>query len=639
AVNPVTNKIYVTNSGSGTMTVIDGATNAATTIGTGGFPAAVAVNPATNRIYVAHPGNNNVAVIEGTTNAIVTMVNTGTQPTAIAINPVTNKIYVANFASNNVTVIDGATNMTRTVNAGSSPRAIAVNPVTNRIYVSNAASNNVTVMDENANSTSTVSAGTFPAGIAVNILTNIIYVANVGSNNVTVIDGATNATTTVGVGFGPGSVAVNALTNKIYVTNGNSNTMTVIAGATNATASVNTGTGPITVALNLATNKIYVANFSSNDVTVIDGTTNSTSKVGIGGTPRDMAVNPVSGKIYVANSNTNNVTVITEQQVQPIPLTTAITPLPGDTSFLPNPQKFQLTTASAYQPFAPTVRSVYFQIDTWQGPWLKASGAAPHFTAIAPPLLAGLHTLYVYATDVQFADSIQTGFESSPIPGAISAYTFLVAPAPTITSLSLTSGANPSSQGQALTFQATVTAKSAIPNAGDVQFMDGNTNLGPPAPLDGGGVATMVWSLLPVGVHNITAVYQGAADFLPSTSPTWTQVVMNAGGAGSSSSTTQLSAGPSQTFFRQQATFSVQGFVPAPGPGSIPPAGGRVILLDENRQLGPVLFFGVSGVAGYTTPLSVGTHKIQAVFLGSGSVNGSVSSVVTINTSPRPKPR
>jgi hypothetical protein len=188
-----------------------------------------------------------------------------------------------------------------------------------------------------------------------------------------------------------------------------------------------------------------------------------------------------------------------------------------------------------------------------------------------------------------------------------------------------------------LTFQATVTAKGAIPNAGSVQFMDGNSNLGPPAPLNGSGVATIVWSLLPAGVHNIIAVYQGAADFQPSTSPAWAQVVMNAGGA--SSSTTQLNAGPTPTFFRQKATFFVQGFIPAPVPGNTPPAGGSVVLLDGNRQLGPVLIFSAFGVATYSTPLPIGTHNIQAVFLGGGNVNGSVSSVVTINTSPRPKPR
>ena len=58
AVNPVTNKIYVANYGSDNVTVIDGATNATTTVTAWTTPSAVAVNPVTNKIYVANGGSN-----------------------------------------------------------------------------------------------------------------------------------------------------------------------------------------------------------------------------------------------------------------------------------------------------------------------------------------------------------------------------------------------------------------------------------------------------------------------------------------------------------------------------------------------------------------------------------------------------
>ena len=74
----------------------------------------MAVNPVTNKIYVANTDSNNVTVIDGATNATTT-VAAGAHPCAVAVNPVTNKIYVANHGSNNVTVIDGATNDTTTV--------------------------------------------------------------------------------------------------------------------------------------------------------------------------------------------------------------------------------------------------------------------------------------------------------------------------------------------------------------------------------------------------------------------------------------------------------------------------------------------------------------------------------------------
>ncbi|HEX9116280.1 MAG TPA: hypothetical protein VGA61_09450 [Anaerolineae bacterium] len=68
-------------------------------------PAAVAVNPVTNKIYVANAISNDITVIDGATNATTTLA-AGSQPMAVAVNPVTNKIHIANSISNNVTVIE-----------------------------------------------------------------------------------------------------------------------------------------------------------------------------------------------------------------------------------------------------------------------------------------------------------------------------------------------------------------------------------------------------------------------------------------------------------------------------------------------------------------------------------------------------
>src|SRR5207253_1569837 len=75
-------------------------------VGTGAFQ--VAVNPVTNKIYVVNRDSNSVTVIDGATNSNdTTTVTAGIAPIAIAVNPVTNKIYVANSGSSNVTVVDG----------------------------------------------------------------------------------------------------------------------------------------------------------------------------------------------------------------------------------------------------------------------------------------------------------------------------------------------------------------------------------------------------------------------------------------------------------------------------------------------------------------------------------------------------
>jgi len=319
AADPLTNQIYVANKGSGTVTVIDGATNATTTVTVGNGPDAIVVNAATNQIYVANNDGGTVTVIDGATNATST-VAVGTNPDSITVNSVTDKIYVANEGSGTVTVIDGATNATSTVTVGTDPDAIAVNPVTNQIYVVNSdnvvgGSGTVTVIDGATNAASTVRLGGSPVAIAVNPVTNQIYVANTGGT-VTVINGATNATSKVNVGTEPVAIAVNPVTNQIYVgNNGNGisgGTVTVIDGATNAITTVNTPTiAPYAVAVNPVTNQIYVGNDGdTNTVVVIDGATNATSTVSAGTDPTAIAVNPVTNQAYAVNQGDRTVTVI-----------------------------------------------------------------------------------------------------------------------------------------------------------------------------------------------------------------------------------------------------------------------------------------------------------------------------------------
>jgi YVTN family beta-propeller protein len=101
-----------------------------------GFPVQVAVNPVTNRIYVSNQNSSSVTVIDGATNQTTT-VPVGVGPGGLAVNSVANKIYVVNAIDNTATVIDGDTTNTTTVPVGPLPLSAAVNQVTNQIYVAN----------------------------------------------------------------------------------------------------------------------------------------------------------------------------------------------------------------------------------------------------------------------------------------------------------------------------------------------------------------------------------------------------------------------------------------------------------------------------------------------------------------------
>jgi YVTN family beta-propeller protein len=101
-------------------------------------PIFIAVNPTTNRIYVTNSASNIVSVVDGLTNTIEANVTLGSYPYGIAVNPETNLIYVATPRSNMTYVIDGATNHivdTLTIPKEFFPYFISVNPNINRFYV------------------------------------------------------------------------------------------------------------------------------------------------------------------------------------------------------------------------------------------------------------------------------------------------------------------------------------------------------------------------------------------------------------------------------------------------------------------------------------------------------------------------
>src|SRR5712691_2309621 len=75
-----------------------------------GLANGVGVNPLTNRIYVSNNFDNTVSVIDGVANAMIATIPVGTQPGGVGVNPATNRIYVANFGNNTVSAIDTATN-------------------------------------------------------------------------------------------------------------------------------------------------------------------------------------------------------------------------------------------------------------------------------------------------------------------------------------------------------------------------------------------------------------------------------------------------------------------------------------------------------------------------------------------------
>lgn len=188
------------------------------------------------------------------------------------------------------------------------------------------------------------------------------------------------------------------------------------------------------------------------------------------------------------------------------------------------------------------------------------------------------------------------------------------------TSVTLSATPNPSTFSNAVTFsaQVAITSGSGTPT-GTVTFFDGANPIASNVKMSTSGLATYSDSSLSVGVHSITATYNGDTNDSTSTStPALSQIVNEATATALASSGTPSALGASVTF---TATVNSLG-------GGVTPTG-TVTFFDGANPLQTIALSG--STASYSTSsLADGVHSITAVYNGDAAayVLGSTSGVL-----------
>jgi YVTN family beta-propeller protein len=241
--NPNNNHVYVANTFSDTVSVIDTLrnNNIISNIAVGHFPgnssSGIAYNSNNDNIHVANIGSDSVSEIDGSTNAVTSTIKQLFNPAGIAYDPVNGYVYVANKESNTVSVIDTLENnkVIATIPVGTSPSAIIFDSDNGHVYVANTGSDNsrdtISVIDTSINRViATIPVSNGPNGITLDSSSGKIYVSNTFSNNISVIDDSKNKViTTIPVGINPYGIVYNPSNHHIYVANHGSNTISVIS--------------------------------------------------------------------------------------------------------------------------------------------------------------------------------------------------------------------------------------------------------------------------------------------------------------------------------------------------------------------------------------------------------------------------
>jgi gliding motility-associated-like protein len=271
---------YITNSGDGTISVIDVANNTVTeTILVGQVPTGVSVSADGTKVYTTNRNDNTINVINTATNAITHILSVGDLPIGIYSSLNGSKLYVSNNGTTTIHAINTPANIVSSIINVSiiNPRGVTMSPDGNIAYVVGGY-NFLWIINT---STDTVSAtrtvGTSPQGICISPDGNKLYVANSGDQTVSVVSTATNTVTaTIPVGNTAHGICITPDGSKVYVSNVYDNTISVIDTATNTVSgTVPVGNHPIGLSVTPDGSKLYIVNALGNTVGVLDVATNT----------------------------------------------------------------------------------------------------------------------------------------------------------------------------------------------------------------------------------------------------------------------------------------------------------------------------------------------------------------------------
>ncbi|MGA8144739.1 MAG: hypothetical protein WB987_12690 [Candidatus Acidiferrales bacterium] len=352
-------------------------------IAVGTSPSAIAIDSVLNLAAVANTGDGSVSLIDLATNSVVkTIQNVGNAPTGIAIDDqLPNHIaLVVNSGDNTVSTINLTTQTVVgapvSVQIGAPPPpvagpvsiAIGINPLTHRAIVAYQSTNLGTVLDTSTGTPAVVaqiggsltafSTGVSPA-IAIDPRLNWAVVTPGGAGTINLVDlgraaisgdggrppqviGSLSITTSMqGVG-------INTETHQVLLSDPNGTTLTTFSLLDNSVNSIAFTVGQLgfaAAAVNPLTNVGIAVNAQSSTAAVVDLETGVILKPivsGLGALPQAVAVDPVLNEALVVNQNSGTVSVISL----------------GD-SF----RSLQITAASPAVAFAPAAANLTLTID------------------------------------------------------------------------------------------------------------------------------------------------------------------------------------------------------------------------------------------------------------------------------------
>ena len=293
------------------------------TVNVGSGPNGIAVNTNTNVIYVSNSSTNTVSVIEGNSYTVTATVTVGNGPGPIAVYAPANLIFVYNTVDKTMSQIDGYTNkvnFTEALPFGCT--AMVILGQSKYLYMSDTAANAVHVVDVTKLKKITDVSVPSPTSITANVKGKEVYVTS-ASTAIDVIN--TNTNSVIAAYYPPSnsdfsSISVDATDNLLFAaTYASSSPTSCTVEVLNATTGALLGTSPAIGAVNqlyaMSGSKEVIASGGAgktpDTITLVSGTTYKVKDtVTVGSNPTAIGYYPKTLIIYVTNQAGTTVSVV-----------------------------------------------------------------------------------------------------------------------------------------------------------------------------------------------------------------------------------------------------------------------------------------------------------------------------------------
>ncbi|MHB1435538.1 MAG: YncE family protein [Thermoplasmata archaeon] len=286
AYDPATGQLYVANSQSGNLTVVNPQTmrSSGGSFPVGAAPSAVACDPVTGDLFVANARSDNLTVIDPVGGRTVANVSVQNAPMALAYDPLIQSVVVADSGSNNLTIVNGSTlQVTQNVSSGGSePVAVAYDPTGQSLVILDAGSGRVVRLDAGnltpENNASLYLYSARASGLSIDNQSGAVVIASDstssgGLGTLTVLNATLARLTAVPLGGVPLGLVWDPAHGQIDVAEPSSGQVAVYGGNLSAAsipiASVRVGVDPTTGVYVPATREVAILNSGGRNLSVV----------------------------------------------------------------------------------------------------------------------------------------------------------------------------------------------------------------------------------------------------------------------------------------------------------------------------------------------------------------------------------